>query len=201
MPILTILILIFIAWLTYRLHKARVDHSQTWDDYYDRERQADLAENRDISNLSYITIPLEKFPLNFLENTENEEYQMIVEELSSLNKTRLLTLNGKTHTDLKLEYGPLNLKEMQEIAERFSRAEVLLTDLAKCFMEEKNYSGAATILEFGSEIVSDISSNYTLLGECYKELGEKEKLDALIKHVEGMDFLMKKSVLEELRKL
>ena len=90
-----------------------------------------------------------------------------------------------------------DLKGQQDIAVR-KLATVLLTDLAKCFLEEKNPSGAATVLEYGSEIGSDISTNYTLLGECYKELGEKEKFDELYKHVQGMDFIMKNAVLKEL---
>ena len=196
--IFTFIFIAFIVWLTIAIKHARNKSDATWDSYYDRERKADLAPNRDLTNLSYITIPLEKFPLNFLENTENEDFPMIVDELEQLNHTRLLNLNGKTNTDLKFEYGPKNLKEMQDIADRFSRATVLLTDLAKCFLEEKNPSGAATVLEYGSEIGSDISTNYTLLGECYKELGEKEKFDELYKHVQGMDFIMKNAVLKEL---
>lgn len=198
MPILTILFIAFIIWLTVRIRHSRKKSDATWDNYYEREREADLAENRDITNLSYITIPLEKFPLNFLENTDNEDFPLIVDELEQLNHTRLLNLNGKSNTDLKLEYGPRNLKEMQEIADRFSRVEVLLTDLAKCFLEEKNPEGAATVLEYGSDIGSDISTNYTLLGECYRELDEPDKLKSLIKHVKSMDFLMKDSVLKEL---
>ena len=198
MPILTILFIAFIIWLTVRIRHSRNKSDATWDNYYEREREADLAENRDITNLSYITIPLEKFPLNFLENTDNEDFPMIVDELEQLNHTRLLNLNGKSNTDLKLEYGPGNLKEMQEIADRFSRVEVLLTDLAKCFLEEKNPEGAATVLEYGPDIGSDISTNDTLLVECHRELGEPDKLKSLIKHVKSMDFLMKDSVLKEL---
>ena len=196
--IFTLLFIAFIIWLTIAIKHARNKSDATWDNYYEREREADLAENRDLTNLSYITIPLEKFPLNFLENKENEDFPLIVDELEQLNHTRLLNLNGKSNTDLKLEYGPKNLKEMQDIADRFSRATILLTDLAKCFLEEHNPSGAAAVLEYGSEIGSDISSNYTLLGECYKELGEPEKFDALYEHVQSMNFLMKDAVLKEL---
>lgn len=194
----TIVIFIFVIVLAMRFSYLRKKEAEDMESFFERERKANLSPNRDISNLSYITIPLEKFPLNFLENTDNEDFPLIVDELEQLNHTRLLNLNGKSNTDLKLEYGPGNLKEMQEIADRFSRVEVLLTDLAKCFLEEKNPEGAATVLEYGSDIGSDISTNYTLLGECYRELGEPDKLKSLIKHVKSMDFLMKDSVLKEL---
>ncbi|MQN01266.1 MAG: hypothetical protein DUD27_03660 [Lachnospiraceae bacterium] len=196
--ILTIIFIALVLWLTFAIRHSRKKSESTWKSYYDRERDADMAENRDIRNLQYITIPFEKFPLNFFENTDNEDYPIIIDELKQLGKTRLLNLNGKSNTDLKLEYGPANLTEMQEIGDRFSRVCVLLTDLAKCFLEEGNPAGAAAVLEYGSEIGSDISTNYTLLGECYQKLGESDKFDALCDHVRSMDFLMRDAVLKEL---
>ena len=124
-------------------------------------------------------------------------WKMEILLFKSISK-KLTKFTQRTITITTLSTVPKNLKEMQDIADRFSRATVLLTDLAKCFLEEKNPSGAATVLEYGSEIGSDISTNYTLLGECYKELGEKEKFDELYKHVQGMDFIMKNAVLKEL---
>lgn len=201
MPIFTIALIIFVIWLAIRIKRARSSENESREEFWEREQKADLAPNLDISNLPYITIPIEKFPLNFEKIGDNDEIQMILDELSELNHSRLLNLNGKTNTDLKLEYGPRNLSEMQAIADRFSRASVLLTDLSKCCMESGDYSGAAYVLEYGSEIGSDISSNYTLLGECYKKLNEPGKLSSLISHVSDMDFLMKRPVLDELKRL
>lgn len=197
-PIITIALVAFILFVAFRIRTLRAKEVKRDEAFWERERMADLTPARDLSAIDYITIPIEKFPLSFFEENPDEEADMIIDELTELSKTRLLNLNGKTNTDLKLEYGRKNLPEMQQIDERFSRVTVLLCDLAKCFMEKEKYAEAAQILEYGMSIGSDISSNYTLLGECYKKLGDEDKFSDLRQKVDSMDFLMKGAVLRSL---
>lgn len=197
-PIITIALVTFILFVAFRIRTLRAKEVKRDEAFWERERMADLTPARDLSAIDYITIPIEKFPLSFFEENPDEEADMIIDELTELSKTRLLNLNGKTNTDLKLEYGRKNLPEMQQIDERFSRVTVLLCDLAKCFMEKEKYAEAAQILEYGMSIGSDISSNYTLLGECYKKLGDEDKFSDLRQKVDSMDFLMKGAVLRSL---
>lgn len=197
-PIITIALVTFILFVAFRIRTLRAKEVKRDEAFWERERMADLTPARDLSAIDYITIPIEKFPLSFFVENPDEEADMIIDELTELSKTRLLNLNGKTNTDLKLEYGRKNLPEMQQIDERFSRVTVLLCDLAKCFMEKEKYAEAAQILEYGMSIGSDISSNYTLLGECYKKLGDEDKFSDLRQKVDSMDFLMKGAVLRSL---
>lgn len=200
-PIITIALVSFFLFVAFRIRHLSAKEAKQKDDYWERERRADLTPARDLSAIDYITIPMEKFPLSFFDENPDEEADMIIDELTELSKTRLLNLNGMSNTDLKLEYGRRNLDEMQEIADRFSRVEVLLCDLAKCFMQKEKYAEAAQILEYGVSIGSDVSSDYTLLGECYKQLKEPEKIDELCRQVESMSFLMKGTVLRDLSQL
>lgn len=200
-PFFTITVVVLIVLLAIRIRSLQKKEEERESDFWARERKADLTPNRDLSHLSYITIPVEKFPLSFFEENPDEEADMIIDELNELSKTRLLNLNGKSNTDLKLEYGRGNLEEMQQIGDRFSRVTVLLVDLSKCLMEHDKYEEAAQILEYGVSIGSDISSDYTLLGECYKKAGHPEKIAELKKTVDGMDFMMKPQVLRELDSL
>ncbi|MDD6381085.1 MAG: hypothetical protein PUG04_05300 [Lachnospiraceae bacterium] len=197
-PIITIALVTFILFVAFRIRTLRAKEVKRDEAFWERERMANLTPARDLSAIDYITIPIEKFPLSFFVENPDEEADMIIDELTELSKTRLLNLNGKTNTDLKLEYGRKNLPEMQQIDERFSRVTVLLCDLAKCFMEKEKYAEAAQILEYGMSIGSDISSNYTLLGECYKKLGDEDKFSDLRQKVDSMDFLMKGAVLRSL---
>ena len=196
-PFLTIF-LILIAALTYRLYKIRQSQGQPLEDFWEKERLADLAPAKDLSLLTYITIPLEKFPLEF---SDDPEVDMIEQELAALSKKRLLNLNGKTNTDLKLEYGARNLEAMQEIGDDFSRMTILLTDYAKALMQEGRFSDAATVLEFGLAVRSDISTNYTLLGDCYQATGQTDKIRSLKEEVKSLHLLLETKILTYLDQL
>ena len=62
--------LIFLVWLAFRLRKLDAKQEQEEHDFWAKERQANVTPAKDISNLRYITIPIEKFPLNFSTNNE-----------------------------------------------------------------------------------------------------------------------------------
>ena len=190
--------LAFIGVLTYRLHKARNNHSQRLEEFWEKERQADLAPTKDLSHITYITIPLEKFPLHF---SDDPEIDMIEEELEQLSGKRLLNLNGKTNTELKLEYGAQNLEIMQEIGDDFSRMTMLLTDYAKGLMQEGRFEDAITVLEFGLSVGSDISTNYILLGDCYQSTGQPGKIQKLKEDVKKLHLLLEKKILDYLESL
>ena len=196
-PLLTIF-LFLIGALTYRLYQLRRQQGQPLEDFWEKERLAELAPAKDLSLLPYITIPLEKFPLQF---SDDPEIDMIEEELTQLSQKRLLNLNGMSNTDLKLEYGARNLDAMQEIGDDFSRMTILLTDYAKALMQENRFEDAATVLEFGLSVGSDISTNYILLGDCYVALGKKEKIPELIEDVKKLHLLLEKKILSYLEEL
>ncbi len=166
-------------------------------DFFTREQQANSVPAKDLSNLPYITINLGKFPLEFINDSEVQELENKLKELS--NK-KILNLTQKTNTDLKEEYGLPNLQAMQEIGENFNELTILLVDYAEQFFTRNMYNEAITILEFGVVIKSDVSKNYTLLADCYKELGQYRRIQTLKEQVEanpGMD-VMKGTVLRYL---
>ena len=63
-PFLTIfmIIIIFLA-IRYRSNKRHQQEIQ--DDFWSKEAAANATPSVDLSNLKYITIPLDKFPLGF----------------------------------------------------------------------------------------------------------------------------------------
>ena len=197
LPVLTLTILAFILFVAFRIRHLESEEKQTDEEFWENERHADLTPARDLNTIQYITIPLEKFPLSFFDDNPDEEADMIIDELRQLSSSRLLNLNGMSNTDLKLQYGRKNLGEMQQIGERFNRVEVLLCDLAKCFMEKKEYQKASCILEYAIGLGSDVSADYTLLGECYRVLSMPDKFEALYEKVESMDLMTKGTVLRE----
>ena len=190
--------LIFLIWLAYRIKKATGSRQKKIDDIWQKERDADLVPPKDLGTLSYITIPLDTFPIG---EVYDPEVELIEEELRQLSIGRMLNLSGMLNADIKTEYGAANLDAVAAMGDRFERMTLLLVDYAKALLEAGRVDGAITVLEYGRSVGSDISSNYTLLGDCYHEAGEGEKLASLISDVEGSELPRKQHILEYLRSL
>lgn len=142
-------------------------HENEMDEYFKREREADATPAKDISTLSYITIPIDTFPIgNFTEDDDEETLSIIEDKILSLNEKPLLNLSGKTNTDLKLEYGAPNLKKMQEISDDFDEMEITLLDYSKALMEKGHYSECIPVLEFLVNKGSGMKTAKELLEEC-----------------------------------
>ena len=188
--ILTLCILLAVRLAKIRKHQAEKDNA-----FWDREKQADTAIDKDLNSLTYITIPLSKFPLHF---SEDDEVMMIEDALEEIATHRMLNLNGKTNTDLKLMYGPGNLEAVQQMGDDFSQMTILLCDYAKCLMQAERYHDALTVLSFGSSVNSDISTNYMLMGDCYQALHQERKIPAVIEQVKSLHLLLEPKILEHL---
>lgn len=193
-PFLTVF-LIFLVWLAFRLRKAQGSRQQKDDDFWARERAANATLAKDIDNLSYLTIPLDNFPLHF---SEDSEVCAIEDELIELSSHRLLNLTNMTNTDLKEAYGVPNFETMSKIGEDFDRVSVLLNSYAKALIDANRTSDAVKVLEYAVGVKTDISESYTLLAGCYKELNNDTKLDYLKTQVEQSSLLMKSTILKSI---
>lgn len=165
------------------------------DKFWEKERIANQTRRQDISDLPYITIPLEKFPIGILENDTIKECENILSELS---EKRILNLGTQTNTDLKLAYGSANLSSLTEYEQNFTTLCQTLVTYASALLSEEQPSSAQTVLEYGISIGSDVSQNFLLLADIYKSQGAVEKIEELIVTAEQLDSLMKHSILEKL---
>ena len=114
---LTIIFLGIIAFITFRLSALRKSESSEEKAFWDREHNANFTPKKDISNLSYITIPLDKFPSNNIDK-EDERLQ---NELRELSERRILNLDNMSNTDLKESFGVGNLNTMEEIGDNYQK--------------------------------------------------------------------------------
>lgn len=165
------------------------------DKFWEKERIANQTRRQDISDLPYITIPLEKFPIGILENDTIKECENILSELS---EKRILNLGTQTNTDLKLAYGSANLSSLTEYEQNFTTLCQTLVTYASALLSEEQPSSAQTVLEYGISIGSDVSQNFLLLADIYKSQGAVGKIEELIVTAEQLDSLMKHSILEKL---
>ncbi len=187
--------LLFLVLLAIRLNSLKVRRQQQEDEFWSKERQAKITPAKDISNLRYITIPIEKFPINF---SNDSDVIAIEKELQELSTHRLLNLIGITNTDLKITYGTPNFETMSKIGDDFDRMCVLLNKYAEALMEAQRYDDVITVLEFAVGVGTDVSESYTMLANCYRQKEMTAKLDLLKTQVEQSSLLLKESILQKI---
>jgi len=196
-PILGIVLVGMIALaLRYRYLNKKMDNDN--EAFYERERKANAAPKKDISNLTYIKVPLEKFPIGQI---EDEEIKVIEDKLVALSEKDILNLVGKTNTDLKEEYGVPNFDKMQEVGENFNELTVTLVEYSNELMLRNMLDEAISVLEYGIAIKTDVSKNYTLLGDCYKQKNQPRKIKVLREQAERYDGIMRESIIRHLDEL
>ncbi len=193
-PCLTIF-MIFIIWLSFRLSKVKHSMADKEEAFWDKELKANSTPKKDIDNLNYITIPLEKFPSDF---TSDAELLDIVDKLNVLSSERILNITGISNTDIKLSYGVGNFDKVSKYGDNFDTLTVLINQYAKKALELNREDIALPVLEFAIGIKTDISESYTLLADIYKENEKKEKLEYLIEQVNTSNLLLKQSILNQI---
>ena len=191
MPLLGLVLLLCVL-LGIIYHKSNKSIDESEENFWDRERAANTTIRRDITDLPYITIPLDKFPLDFEAGSDGAT---LISDLKSLSEKKILNLTDKTNTDLKLEYGLNNLETMQEIGENYDKLTIIIRDIASLLMEQNRIDEAVRILEYGVSIRSDISANYTMLGDCYIKQNQERKIQTLIEQVKLLHLLMEQLVI------
>ncbi len=196
-PILGIVLVGMIALaLRYRYLNKKMDNVN--EAFYERERKANATPKKDISNLTYIKVPLEKFPIGQI---EDEEIKVIEDKLIALSEKDILNLVGKTNTDLKEEYGVPNFDKMQEVGENFNELTVTLVEYGNELMLRNMLDEAISVLEYGIAIKTDVSKNYTLLGDCYKQKNQLRKIKVLREQAEHYEGIMRESIIRHLDEL
>ncbi len=196
-PILGIVLVGMIALaLRYRYLNKKMDNDN--EAFYERERKANATPKKDISNLTYIKVPLEKFPIGQI---EDDEIKVIEDKLVALSEKDILNLVGKTNTDLKEEYGVPNFDKMQEVGENFNELTVTLVEYSNELILRNMLDETISVLEYGIAIKTDVSKNYTLLGDCYKQKNQPRKIKVLREQAERYDGIMRESIIRHLDEL
>ncbi len=159
-PVVLITFILFLAYYAYRRKQIDKVNTQKESDFWQRENDANSTRKQDITNLDYIQIPVDTFPVGAY---PNEGYEETEQQLLALSEQKILNLTGISNTDLKLQYGVSNLAILSDCDERFTTLVRLLTDYAKGLAEHAHIDDAIRVLEFGVSIKSDVTENYTLL--------------------------------------
>jgi predicted Zn-dependent protease len=172
------LLIIVAAVLHYEIRKNN-DAQQTLEDrFWRREQAANFTRRKDISCLNYLTIPPEKIPQNLHTEAENT--------LVRLSSCQMLNLNGKTNTDLKLEYGAANLEALTGFDDNFTEFARTVPVYAKELIEAGQTAEAQELLELAVSYQADISAIYTTLADLYQQAGQGARIQSLVETVNEM---------------
>lgn len=190
--------IIFMIWLSYERKKSTKKELEDERTFWNKEQLANSTRRVDLDSIEYIKIPIESFPFS---RYEDKELHSCEEVFLDLNSKNILNITGKTSTQLKLEYGPANLDKLNELDENFILLVKTLYSYGCRLHELGHDTEAIKVLEFGIDILSDISGNYKLLATLYISHNTPEKIDYLIDSAEKLDSLMKNSILRTLNNL
>ncbi len=179
-PVLTILILIFVLWLQYEIRKSSKKAESGKDDFWDKEKESNLTRRKDITGLNYLTISVSSLPMGDHEDDTLNSYR---DTLRKMEGMKALNLSGKTNTDLKLEYGAANLKQLMEYDNNFIKFVSMLHKWADRLYTNGYLEEAKAVLEYGVACLTDVSNSYRLLAEIYRSCNSPGQIDYLIETI------------------
>ncbi len=191
------LLFVIILALRYRQLYKRMEEKDK--SFWNRENEANRHVVYDLTNLEYITIPLDKFPLDF---SDDSRLKSIKSTLTDLSEKNILNITGKTNTDLKLEYGANNFDKIVDAGDNFDTLVITLNSYSDFLIENELFNQAIEVLEYAVSIGTDTSSTFTRLASLYLGQNDQPKIDSLIATVEERSNLpLKATILKTIGEL
>lgn len=105
-PVFFIIFVIFIIIFNYVQRKSTGRQEEVEEQFWKREREANLTRKQDISQLPYIYLPRTLISGNLRSEAE--------EKLLALDGRPMIDLTEYTNTELKLKYGAANLNILNQ---------------------------------------------------------------------------------------
>ncbi|WP_167957090.1 hypothetical protein [Anaerosporobacter faecicola] len=145
--------------------------------FWEREQESNSVRKKDISNLPYITVPLDELPFHNSEDSSIIRYQ---DSIKRIAERKILNLSTQSNTDLKLNYGVANLPFLMDCDVSYTELIKTLQQWGKALLDSNQIDDAKTVLEFAVTCKTDIAVSYTLLGDIYAKQHNKEKIQSLL---------------------
>ena len=183
------------VFILYEFKKSSRISERKSENFWDRERKANVARRKDISALNYLVIPMEELP--FIDTTDDEllEYHRTIENLSTL---KILNLTGITNTELKEQYGIANLEALTNCDNNYITLVNTIARWGARLIALDYTKEAVTVLEYGLKIGTDVSRNFLMLAEIYQADNNYKKIDELIIRASALKSMMKDSIVNKL---
>ncbi len=194
LPFLSIFIIVTL-YITIRIRNSKNAEEEMWDDFWNKEQEANWTRKQDISALAYIKLPLDALPLGRYDDESLTCYEDALRDLSS---QPICNLNGISNTDLKLQYGAANLPALTECDTNYSTLLALLANYGEKLYELSHRTEAKQVLEYALSLGTDVGKNYELLAAIYEEEGHPGQIESLRSLAENLTSIRKNSILRKL---
>ena len=165
--------------------------------FWTKERKSNFVRKKPLDNLDYITIPEEILTLQ--PSNASPQALSYLQDLKDMSSLKIVNLTGISNTDLKLTYGTANITVLSEYDAHYTQLVTILQKLAESLVASEDIESAIRVLEFAISTGSDVSKSYYLLSELYTQSGTPEKIPFLIQQAEGIQSIMKDSILRNLK--
>ena len=194
-PVFFILTILLVLWVHYqKARTGRID-AKASEAFWEKERLANITRKKDISNLDFITVPVNSLPFP---ETNQEEISDIQKHILNLASGKIVNFTGISNTDLKLKYGAPNINILMEYDKCYLELVRSLYRYGKLLYDCGKKDEAVAILEYALSIKTDVSANYTLLATIYKEKNEIDRINFVISCAEELTSMTKKALLSNL---
>ena len=189
------LLAIFVVWLNYEISKNNKLSKKGSDAFWNKEAQANQIRKADISGLDYISIPVERLPM---EDNPSQAINSYRDTILSLSKKKILNLSGFSNTELKLKYGTSNITQLTEYENNYN---LLVTNLQKwgeCLYVNGNHREALIVLEVAIACRTDVHKTFELLVKIYRDQNSYDKISLLEEKISSTNIRDKESLLSRL---
>jgi tetratricopeptide (TPR) repeat protein len=166
--------------------------------FWEKERDANFVRKKDISNLPYITIPLDTLPFH---DTDNSNITMYQDTIKKLAEKKILNLSNQTNTELKLQYGAANLPFLMDCDTRYTELIKTLQLWGKTLFDSNNPQDAKIVLEFAIACKTDIAASYSLLGDIYALTNNTEQIKSLLESAKEINSPRKNNIISHLENI
>ena len=168
-------------------------------EFWEKERKADLTPRKSVENLPYIEVDPGVLPLNI--DSDDPEIKEMQDNIRLMADKKVLNFTGISNTDLKLEYGAANISFLTNCDMNYLRLVQNIARLSEKYIKNGHIDEAQILLEYGIEIGTDVSKNYTLLAEIYINRNEASKISGLLETARNLNSLTRDSIISNLEKM
>lgn len=196
-PFLLLTILIAL-WLQYEIAKSKKQDKRSNQHFWQRERKANTVRRRDISNLNYIHVAVDRLPLK---NHEDDTINSYRDTIIQLADKKILNLTGLTNTELKYQYGTANLALLSEYDNNYTKLVSILHKWGCRLYDCGNISDAVLVLEYAISCFTDVTQTYRLLATIYKEKEMPHHINHLVEIISDTKILRKDTLIKELKQI
>ncbi|MCI5640501.1 MAG: hypothetical protein MR316_05920 [Lachnospiraceae bacterium] len=196
-PTLFMCFIVFILCVQVKIKRS--SKTPTWDAaFWRKEKEANFARKKDISQLPYLELDRTKLP--FQDNAADRILDC-QKEVEQIILHPMLNLHGMSNADIKLQYGVANFEFLSACDQNYVRLIRSLNTWGQTLYELADLTRSRQVLEYAVELGSDLTKTYITLAHIYAEQNEIDKVQELIRQLEDSDSLLKDSAIRELTML